>query len=396
MKKLTSFFYKAIGVLLLMIGSVTGVWAQDAAPTPAPASGGFVFDVNTVLALVVIFLFFIIAVLGFTLQSAMELYKDKKKKEKESSGTAMKAMVMIGLLCLTSFTVMAQAAPDAAAAVKEATFSNSKLLRYLLLFIIVLEFIAILYFVKWIKFFTGIEEMQQAKDKKGFFSSSFSKWWTKVNKLKPIEEEASLDVGHSYDGIHELDNATPPWFTVAFIASIIFGLGYLWRYHVAESAPDQYQEYENSVTEAKMKLEAYMKSQGDQVDETNVVMLGASDIDAGKTLFAANCSVCHGDKGQGGVGPNLTDDYWLHGGKINDIFKTIKLGVVEKGMQSWKDVFSGNQIAQLSSYIKTLHGTNPPGGKEPQGEVFKEEAAPAAAADSTATKPAADSASAAK
>lgn len=397
-KGINKIFVKTFGTLCLVLAMLTAQSqaAASVATPAAPAEPGFVFDVNTVLALVVIFLFFIIAVLGFTLRSSMDLYKEKKDREKGTTdNTAAKGLVMVvAFVCLGTITAIAQAASaDAAPAVKEAVFSDNILLRYLLLFIILLELISILVFVKWIKFFTGIEEMQQARGKESVLSMSFGKWWQKFNKFKPIEEEASLDVGHSYDGIRELDNATPPWFTVAFFATIIFGVGYLWRYHVANAAPNQYEEYEISVAEAKVKQEAYLKTQGAQVDETTAKMLDAEGIAAGKTLYMANCVACHGDKGQGGVGPNMTDQYYLHGGAIGDIFKVIKLGVVEKGMQSWKDVFSPTQIEQLASYIKSLEGTKVAGGKEPQGQLDTSTSSPAAA-DSTSAAPAGDSAAA--
>ena len=89
--------------------------------------------------------------------------------------------------------------------------------------------------------------------------------------------------------------------------------------------------------------------------------------------YKTNCAVCHGVNGEGNVvGPNLTDDHWLHKGSIKDIFKTIKYGVPEKGMKSWAADFSPLQIAQLASYVKSLHGSNPPNAKEKQGELFAE------------------------
>ena len=195
-----------------------------------------------------------------------------------------------------------------------------------------------------------------------------------MNRLKSVEEEESLDIGHSYDGIRELDNATPPWFTVSFIATIIFAFVYMYRYHIAYSAPNQLQEYKMEVAQANADQKAYLASQGNLVDETSVTMLDAAGISAGKGLYTSNCVACHGAAGEGGVGPNLTDDYWLHGGSINDIFKVIKYGVVEKGMKAWQEDFSANQIAQLSSFIKSIHGTNPPGGKEKQGDLFSDKA----------------------
>ncbi len=386
-----------ISALFAAVFSGFAVLAQDAAKAAAPAvppGSQFVLDINTVLAVVAILLLIVVGVLGITLKSSMEVYKlrnDKEKEQKNESNLAKVITMIVGIIVFSAFSANAQAANAA----KEAVFGNSSLLRYLLIFIIFMELVAIFAIIKWIRFFTGIEELQTAKGHKGIMGLSFSNWWRKFNKIKPIKDEAEIDMGHSYDGIRELDNVLPPWFTWSFIGTIIFGLIYLWRFHAsANPAPDQYQEYEHSVAQAKMKLDAYLASKGDAVDENNVVMLGGSDIEAGQKLYVASCVACHGAKGEGGVGPNLTDDFWIHGGKINDVFKTIKLGVVEKGMQSWKDVFSATQIAQLSSYIKSIHGTNPPGAKAPQGDAFKEEdAAPATpAGDSTGAMPAADSA----
>jgi cytochrome c oxidase cbb3-type subunit 3 len=90
-----------------------------------------------------------------------------------------------------------------------------------------------------------------------------------------------------------------------------------------------------------------------------VTLADATGIAEGDKIYHSNCFACHGAKGEGGVGPNLTDNYWLHGGTINDIFKTIKIGVPEKGMQAWDKTYSPDQIKNLASYIKTLAGTNP-------------------------------------
>ncbi len=401
MRKLQSVLKKIFTLSGLLLWFMA-VQAQTATPADKPVSeapagsAGFVFDANAALMLMAVILLAVIVVLIFTLRSSMELYRFKKLREKEQQGGTGKMITMLLVfLFLGMFSVVAQTpAADATATTAAAPdrFSFVSLLRYLLFFVLALELVAIFVIIRWIRFFTGIEALQVEHAKTGEKKQSFSKWWTKFNKFKPMEKEEAIVMEHDYDGIKELDNVLPPWFTWAFIASIVFGIGYLWRYQFAANpAPDQYQEYNNAVVEAKVKQEAYLKSKGGDVDETNVKMLGADEIAKGKTLFAANCVVCHGDKGQGGVGPNLTDDYWLHGGRINDVFKTIKYGVVEKGMQSWKDVFSATQIAELASYIMSLHGTNPPGAKGPQGDLFKDAGGGGAATpgDSTATAKAA-------
>jgi cytochrome c oxidase cbb3-type subunit III len=184
-----------------------------------------------------------------------------------------------------------------------------------------------------------------------------------------------LDTGHSYDGIRELDNVIPPWFTAAFVACGIFALVYLWRYHVSQSAPLQIEEYNNEIVQANLEQEEYLKNSANSVDENSVAMLDAAGVAEGKALYITNCTACHAISGAsvvGGVGPNLTDQYWLHGGSIKDIFKTIKYGWPDKGMRSWKDQFSPKQIAQLTSYIKSISTLNLK-GKEPQGEIYKEE-----------------------
>jgi cytochrome c oxidase cbb3-type subunit 3 len=120
-------------------------------------------------------------------------------------------------------------------------------------------------------------------------------------------------------------------------------------------------------------MKAYMAKAKDLVDEKNV-QYDVAGVAIGKELFTKSCVACHGTLGEGGVGPNLTDEYWLHGGGMNDIFKTLKYGYPEKGMQSWQQQFSPKQMAQIASFIKTLKGTNPPNGKAPQGEIYIDDA----------------------
>jgi cytochrome c oxidase cbb3-type subunit 3 len=142
------------------------------------------------------------------------------------------------------------------------------------------------------------------------------------------------------------------------------------------------QEYAAEMTAAKIQTDAYLAAAKDNVDENSVTQLDAAGAAAGKEIFTKTCVACHLAEGQGSVGPNLTDDYWIHGGGIKDIFKTIKYGYPDKGMQSWQSTYSPVQIQQLASYIRTLKGTNPPNPKAPQGDLYKEVAV---ITDSTAT-----------
>lgn len=180
---------------------------------------------------------------------------------------------------------------------------------------------------------------------------------------------------HDYDGIKELDNDLPPWWKYGFYLTIVVGAVYLFNFHVAKTGDLQEIEYKKDVEQAEAAKAAYMASAANNVDETSVKLLtDPADIAAGKNIFEGTCATCHLKLGEGSVGPNLTDDYWLHGGSIQDIFKTIKYGYPDKGMKSWKDDYSPLQIAQLASFIKSIRGTNPPNAKAPQGELYTEKA----------------------
>lgn len=151
-------------------------------------------------------------------------------------------------------------------------------------------------------------------------------------------------------------------------------------YHVWASSPLQEEEYTQEVAVAQKQIEEFQAKNANSIDEKTVKLL-ASDakvVAKGKEIFTGKCVACHGAAGEGGVGPNLTDEYWLHGGTINDIFKTIKNGVPEKGMIAWKATLKPNEIQDVANYIVSIKGTNPPNAKAPQGDKV--------AADSTATK----------
>jgi cytochrome c oxidase cbb3-type subunit III len=203
--------------------------------------------------------------------------------------------------------------------------------------------------------------------------------WANLDKkfftqAKPIEQEADIMLDHNYDGIKELDNALPPWWKYGFYITIFVAIFYILKFEVWHTGMNPTEEYNAEMVEAKIETDTYLASMKENVDETSVVMLDAAGIASGKILFTKTCVACHTATGAGGVGPNLTDNYTIHGAAIKDIFKTIKYGYPDKGMQSWQSNFSPIEMQALASYVKSLSNTNVAGGKAPQGDLIPEEA----------------------
>jgi cytochrome c oxidase cbb3-type subunit 3 len=187
---------------------------------------------------------------------------------------------------------------------------------------------------------------------------------------------------HEFDGIQELDNRIPPWFSTLFLATVVFGGVYMVDYHVLSSSPLSADEYTQEVARAELQRRIVMATEGNIDEAALVALTDPAVIERGGQEYAKFCVSCHGNKGQGLVGPNLTDDYWIHGGGIRNVYTTIKQGVPAKGMISWQLVFTPKQIQEIASYVLSLYGTNPPGAKKPEGQVYVEkESAPVAAKD---------------
>jgi cytochrome c oxidase cbb3-type subunit III len=239
------------------------------------------------------------------------------------------------------------------------------LLYALVLMCAVLVFIAfsIWQTVKAIKKSKGLSETELIMENRTF--------WQKVFSLKPLTMEKDLELEHKYDEIAELDNPTPPWFMYLFYATIVFALVYLIVFHVSGDGKIMETEYALAMKEANIEHEEYMKKFANSVNENNVVALtDAKSVGDGKAIYLQNCLACHGAEGQGGVGPNLTDAYWLHGGSVKEIFHTITEGVPEKGMISWKKSLNPIQIQHVVSFMETFKGTKPANAKEPQGSLI--------------------------
>ena len=196
--------------------------------------------------------------------------------------------------------------------------------------------------------------------------------WTKVMGLKPLAEEDGLIMEHKFDGISELNNPTPAWFMVLFYGTIIIAVLYMCNYEFLGFGKTQEEEYIAEVEQATNDKLVYLASPANAksaVNENNIVQSkDAAVLTAGAALFTSRCTPCHGAHAEGIVGPNLTDEYWLHGGTIKDVFTTIKYGVPAKGMIAWEKSMSAQQIAELTNYVLSLQGSKPAGAKAPQGD----------------------------
>jgi cytochrome c oxidase cbb3-type subunit 3 len=177
---------------------------------------------------------------------------------------------------------------------------------------------------------------------------------------------------HEYDGIREFDYQLPNWWLNLFYISVFFAVGYFTYYHLLEGRSIQ-QEYQAEQTQLEVLL-ANAAAKGANMSEADLLayVKDSAKVKAGKELFQVRCVACHGASGQGLIGPNLTDEYWLHGGKLTEISNTITNGVPDKGMPPWGPVMSAEQIHSVVAYIRSIHGTNPAGAKAPQGELVKE------------------------
>ena len=337
-----------------------------AAGAPPDPYGELTHPVAILLITIAFGLLIAIIVLGNTVISAIDIFRDRMKK-----------LPLVLLLLASGHGAFAQEAEAAVEKVSQPVVAGlSDTTFYMLLTVVGLEILVLLFLLQALRILTGITRKKKVKVAKAAVPGKPRiTWMERLNKTRSVdaESEEEVDLGHDYDGIRELNNPTPPWWRWAFYLSIVFGVIYIWRYHISETAPLQLQELAIADAKAAEAKAAYLKNSANNIDENNVKLLTeAADIGAGQKMFATNCAACHGPEGQGLVGPNLTDKFWLHGGKVNEVFSTIKYGVPDKGMKSWKDDFSPKQIAQLCAYIHSIKGTTPANPKAPEGAEVTE------------------------
>ena len=241
--------------------------------------------------------------------------------------------------------------------------------------VLLLVLLASVYLLQVIRQMAKMQAQENAR-RKGIEWVEEPSWWSKLmqwsNRSVPVEKEETVMLDHNYDGIRELDNYLPPWWKWLFYATIIWGGGYLFAYHVAGSMPLQDDEYQAEVKKADDELRALKKAEpGEVIDENTVTAIAdASALADGKGTYTSICASCHRTDGGGDIGPNLTDAYWKHGGDIKSVFKVVKNGVSGTNMVAWGSSMSPEKIRNVSSYVLTLAGTNPVNAKKPEGDLY--------------------------
>ena len=326
-------------------------------------------QVATLMIIIAIVLAFVIWGMGQVLYSMGKLIIQKGKK----TDKILPVLLMLGF-SLIGLASQAQTATDATVVKEVANYGGLSSTTFWMLFCVILTEMIVIFFMMFsISRFQQELIIKKAEEK----GSAVSHWWSNLDKklftkAVPVEKEADVMLDHNYDGIRELDNALPPWWKWGFIITIVVAFVYLLNFHVMGYGKNPTEEYEAEMSKAKSDMELYASKSADKVDEKNIVMADAAGLAAAKDIFNSTCWTCHGKLGEGGAGPNLTDDYWIHKGSLNDIYLSIKHGYPDKGMQAWEKNYSPKEISNLAGYIKTMRGTNPPNGKAAQGDLFEE------------------------
>lgn len=366
--------YKTV-LLLPALMFVQQVMAENGEP---PKESSLNDPIVLTMVIVMLILLLAIVLLGNVVVGTASyfLQKEKEKEKKENaSKTSITASCIAGLLLLSAPIFAQDANAPVTVAKKAISFGSlSPTAFYIMSAVLLVELVVIFALLFQVRIFLAKEKVEKiSAEVEAKAVKKRVKLWDKLNSFRPVEQESQIDTGHDYDGIRELDNRLPPWWLYGFYICIIFSVIYLWRFHVSHTAPLAQEELQIAMQEAEVQKENYLKKSANNVDENNVTLLSdASAIASGKAVYIQSCAACHGKDGEGVVGPNLTDNYWLHGGSVQDVFKSIKYGWPEKGMKSWKDDLSPVQVSQVTSFIKSIHGSNPPNAKEKQGELFEE------------------------
>ena len=351
-------------IILLIVEAVA---AQTTTPAPPTETSGY----NQLAALLVI----MTAILAFVLwglgQILLVLSKQLLDKNKNASKIITSLLVVISLLASQHSSAQDTAKEMVTVVPNYGGLSSTTF--YFFVTVIATEVIAILFIVFSIKRIYA--EFLPPKEVATIKKVKIKSWWAGLDKriftkAVAVEKEADIMLDHDYDGIRELDNALPPWWKYGFLITIFIAIIYLLNFHVFGTGKNPTEEYVAEMEQARSQKEIFEAGNKDKIDEEHVPFADADGLVKAKEIFTTKCFTCHGKEGEGGAGPNLTDDYWLHKGSLNDIYYTIKNGYPDKGMQSWTNDYTPKEISFLASYVKLLRGSKPPNAKAPQGDLF--------------------------
>lgn len=366
-----------------LLASTGNVFAQAA---EAPKADTNMLQLTLMITAVVL-----VGVIWLLSQVMITLSKSVLKKRKEE-GSIKALTILIGSSLLAS-VANAQDSYIVTGLKNDGNYGGMSFMGfYALIAVIAIELVVIVYFSIMIRrLFRDLSGEADKALARADEPSKWLKWWNELDKkwmtkAVPVEKEADILLDHDYDGIKELDNALPPWWKYGFYITVVVGIIYLFHFHVWGTGKNPDQEYAEQMAEGQRLEEQYKARTKDIVDENNLTLADADGIVAGKALYTQSCVACHAPDGGGGIGPNLTDNYWIHGGKLSEIYKTIKIGYPEKGMQSWQSMYSPVQMRNLASFVQSLKGAKTANPKEPQGDLMQEEAAANAPADSSSAK----------
>lgn len=346
------------GVFLFM---ASPIWAQ--APAATPRNWYLTDTTFWILIAVAAILFYVI----YALAEVIIWGGQKRSNEMKNKSGNVKSLLILAACLIAASDASAQPVATSSASSSMSILNSDYLPLYIL---IAIEVCVIAYMTLMLVQLSKKEQVAAT----GKYETWFSKLWEKWNYKVPLERESEMIIeDHDYDGIQELDNTMPPWLQYIFFFTIGFAIVYLWYYHLG-SGLTQEEEYVASVKKAEIELAAYLATAAEQYDENSVVLsTDPAVLSGGKNTFNQFCVACHSATGGGTESaPNLTDDYWIHGGRINDLFKTVKYGVQGKAMAAWEEVLTAKQIFEVTNYIKSLNGTNPPNAKGPQGNLYIE------------------------
>ncbi len=352
-------------LLLLFAFIITNVNAQAIAQNAAVIVNPSIWDspLFWVFAFAILGLLLVIIAIGGVL---LGLVNNKISKQFQKTIPVIFFFFILGIGSVQAQTVSSTVAPNPITQIAGALDPTTIMI---LMLVVAIELFVILYL------FAILQKMLIAL---GYKTKAESKWtyaaiMRRMTKAIPLDREAEVATDHNYDGIIELDNSLPPWWVYMFYGTIIFSITYMIYFNYFDG-PTQKMEYDTEVAQALVSKNEFLKKAAALVDETSVVILtDAASLVKGKSSYITKCATCHGQYGEGLVGPNLTDAYWIHGGGIKDVFKTIKYGWPEKGMISWESQITPMEMQQISSYIITLKGTKPANPKAPQGIIYIEE-----------------------